>query len=278
MRRSLNLISLASAIFLLLTGCTLSHTNVRLSNAVPLDIVLTEKLGNIQGKIDPNLRICAGRFDNKTGQSKDLSTPRYSSALTEEAEEVLYHALYIALGSHAVLERDRENLRRIEEEYKMSHLFDKKGRRVGLIQRAGPEGGITGANFLVSGAITSYNVARYSGGGGINIEGIGAYFQQSVTELGVELRLIDLNTSQVVWSTRTQSRVSGEKVGADMMRFITGGGGQYLVSFEAGIARQMPTYFALQDCIAQGIQDMIRGNDLFFAASSVKKQAVIEEK
>ncbi|MBW2599949.1 MAG: hypothetical protein JRC60_07740 [Deltaproteobacteria bacterium] len=271
MRRSLNLISLASTIFLLLTGCTLSHSNVRLSNAVPLDIVLTEKLGDIQSKIDPNLRICTGRFDNRTGQFKDLSMLRYSNALTQGAEEVLYHALYIALGSHAVLERDRENLKRIEEEYKMSYLFDKKGRRVGLIQRAGPEGGITGTNFLVSGAITSYNVARYSGGGGINIDGIGVNVQQSVTELGVELRLTEISTSQVVWSTRTRSRVSGEKVGADMMRFITAGGDQYLVSLEAGAARQMPAYFALQDCIAQGIQDMIRDNDMFLAASSVKK-------
>lgn len=271
MRKGPKFLILASAVLLFVSGCTISHTDVRLHRPTPIDIGLTEKLEKNQDKIDPSLRISVGGFYNKTGQFKDLSMLRYSRALTEGAYDVLYHALYIALGPRAVLERDRENIRRIEEEYEMSHLFDNKRRRVGLIQRGGPQGGTTGADFLVSGAIISYNVARKSGVLGVNIEGVGALFQKSITEVGVELKLIDMNSSQIIWNTYKYSSVSGEKIGADMFRFITSGGSQYLVSLEGGIARQMPAYFALQDCIAQGIEDMIKANDLFLAGSRARK-------
>jgi hypothetical protein len=126
---------------------------------------------------------------------------------------------------------------------------------------------------MVTGAVVYYNEDRYSGGGGVNVDGLGAHFRKAYSRVGIELRLVDMDTSEVCWSTMVESWVSATEVGMDMFRFVTAWGEDYLVSAEAGVAQYLPTDFALQICMASAVVDMIRENEAIFIA----KEGVQEE-
>jgi curli biogenesis system outer membrane secretion channel CsgG len=226
-----------------------------------------KELGMFRGRIRKDLRITCGAFYDKTGQHKDLDRTRYSKAVTQGAEEILYHMLYKALGPRRVVERQNQALGQLLDEYKLSYVgTGEKGRHTGLIKHGGPQGFLVGAKYMVTGAVVYYNEDRYSGGGGVNVDGLGGHFRKAYSRVGIELRLVDMNTSEIWWSTMVESWVSATEVGVDMFRFVTAWGDEYLVSAEAGAAQYLPTDFALQICMASAVVDMIQENKPVFIA------------
>jgi curli biogenesis system outer membrane secretion channel CsgG len=226
------------------------------------------KLEKFQDKINTDLRITVGSFSDRTGQFRDLDRQRYSKVLTQAGDLVLYHILYKALGPRILVEREAPNWKQITEEYRSS--YTKNGIRTGLITKDGPEGGLVGAQYMVTGAIVFYHADRYSGGGGLNIDGIGGSVKVSAATVGIELRLVNISTSEVYWSTLLESWVTGMRVGADLFRFIDAFGGDYLVQAEAGFAYQLPADIAFQTCLATAVTEMIEENKSIFLAAYVK--------
>jgi len=258
-------------ILLSTSGCIVSRTQVRkpvLKNVTKVNLGIMKELEKFRGKVKKDIRVTVGSFYDKTGQFKDSDRSRYSKALTQGTQEVLYHMLYEAFGPGVVLERETENMKRISQEYRLSHVYrrtaNKRVKQIGLIQHGGPKGGLVGANYMVTGAIVYYHVDRYSGGGGINIEGIGVHYRKAIARVGVELRLVNMNTSQIVWSTLEESWVSGTQVGADVFRFITAWGDEFLVQSEVGLAEQLPADYAFEICTASAVINMIKENKKIF--------------
>ena len=264
-------------ILLSTSGCIISRTQVKrpvLQNVTRVNLGIMKELEKLRGKVKKNIRITVGSFSDKTGQFKDSDRARYSRALTQGTQELLYHMLYKAFGTGAVVEREAENMRRISQEYQLSHVYkptaNKQLKQIGLIQHGGPRGGLVGADYMVTGAIVYYHVDRYSGGGGINIDGIGVHYRKAIARVGVELRLVNMSTSQIVWSTLEESWVSGTQVGADVFRFITAWGDEFLVTAEVGLAEQLPADYAFEICTASAVINMIKENKKVFI---IKKPA-----
>ena len=259
-------------ILLSTSGCIVSRTQVKkpvLKNATRVSLGIMKELEKLKGKVKKNVRVTVGSFSDKTGQFKDSDRSRYSRALTQGTQELLYHMLYKAFGPGVVVERETENMRRITQEYQLSHVYrptanKKQVKQIGLIQHGGPKGGLFGANYMVTGAIVYYHVDRYSGGGGVNIDGIGVRYRKAIARVGVELRLVNMNTSQVIWSTLEESWVSGTQVGADIFRFVTAFGDEFLVSAEVGLAEQLPADYAFEICTASAVINMIKENKKVF--------------
>ena len=257
---------------LLWGGCASFKT--KLGSPVKIDFgILGERLSGLRQNIRSDLRVTVGSFLDKTGQRKDADRARYSTAVTQGAGDVLCHLLFKALGSRRVIERETRNIIMIQKEYELSHKYNKKGMQVGLIQRGGPKGGLCGAEYLVTGAIIYYHVDLISDGGGLNIDAIGVHFKTYVAKVAIELRLIDMSTSEIVWSTIVENRVEGISMGADIFRFITSMGHEYLVQAEAGMAAQLPADYALHIGMEEGIVSMITQNKEIFLrnADSDKK-------
>ena len=259
------------AFILLWSGCARFKT--KLGNPVKIDFgILGEKLSGLRQKIRSDLRVTVGSFLDKTGQRKDAERSRYSTAVTQGAGDLLAHLLFKALGSRKVIEREARNISMIQKEYELSHKYNKEGMKIGLVQRGGPKAGLTGAEYLVAGAIIYYHVDLISGGGGINIDAIGAHFKTSVAKVAIELRLIDMSTSEILWSTIVENRVEGISMGADIFRFITSFGHEYFVQAEAGIAAQLPADYALHIGMEEGVASMITQNkDIFLKVPTDKK-------
>ncbi len=260
------------------SGCIISFTQVEkpiLEKVTRVNLGVIKELEGLRGKIRKDIRVTVGLFMDETGQFKDADQYRYSRAVTQGGRHILCHILYKALGPRAVVEREGANMRLIDQEYKLSHDYrrgsDKKVRQVGLIQRGGPKGGLFGANYIVTGAIVYYHVDRYTGGGGINIQGYGVNFQRAIARVGIELRLVDMNTSEVIWSTLEESWVSGTKVGANVFRFITVSGDDFLITAELGLASQLPADYAFQICTASAVINMIEENKEIFISKPAPK-------
>jgi curli production assembly/transport component CsgG len=259
-------------VFILLwTGC--ASVKTKFGTPAKIDFgILGERLSGLRENIRDDIRLSVGSFLDKTGQRKDADRARYSTAVTQGAGDLLAHLLFKALGPRRVIEREPRNLAMIREEYELSHKYNKQGMQIGLIQRGGPRAGLTGAEYIVTGAIIYYHVDLISGGGGINIDAIGAFFRTSVAKVALELRLIDMSTSEIVWSTIVENRVEGISMGADIFRFITSMGHEYLVQAEAGMAAQLPADYALHLGMEEGIASMITQNkDIFLKATEEKK-------
>jgi len=165
------------------------------------------------------------------------------------------------------VDRQVDSWNRLTTEYQYSWVSPAgKHRHAGIIKHGGPSGWLVGANYLVTGAVVYFNEDRYSGGGGLNVDGAGAYYRKVFSRIGVELRLVDMNTSEICWSAMVESWVSGTEIGMDLFRFVTAWGDEYLVSAEAGRAQYLPTDHALQVCLATAVVDMIRENEAVFIA------------
>ena len=258
-------VSIISAIILALMFSGCASIKTKIGHHVSINFgILGDRLADLRKNIRQDLRVTVGAFLDKTGQRKDADIARYSTAVTQGATDILCHLLYKALGPRVVVEREPKNIAMIEREYQLSHKYDTKGRQVGVIQRGGPKGGLTGAQYLVTGAIVYYHVDLISGGGGLNIDAMGAFFKTSVAKVAIELRLVDMNTSEICWSTIVENRVEGISMGADIFRFITSLGNEYLVQAEAGVAAQLPANYALHIGMEEGIANMITQNKEIF--------------
>jgi curli biogenesis system outer membrane secretion channel CsgG len=244
-------------------GCAIFDNKPSPPEAVNFGLI-DDRLAPLRGQIRQNIRVAVGSFDDKTGQYKDATIIRYSSAVTKAGRDVLSHMLYRALGPRVLVERDPLNLAIIRQEYEMAYKYDAEGRRIGLIQKGGPSGGLSGAEYLITGAVVYYSVDRYSAGGGVNFQGIGVHARFGSALVAVELRLVDMGSSEILWSTVQQSGVEGWQVGADIFRFVSSSGRDYLVQAEAGMAAQLPADYALQVSLEESVVRMVLENENIF--------------
>jgi len=244
-------------------GCAIFDNKPSPPEAVNFGVI-DDRLAPLRGQIRKDIRVALGAFEDKTGQYKDATILRYSSAVTKAGADVLSHMLYRALGPRVLVERDPRNLAIIRQEYEMLYKYDGEGRLVGLIQKGGPKGGLSGAEYLVSGAVIYYSVDRYSAGGGVNFQGIGVNVRFGSAVVAVELRLVDMGSSEILWSTVQQSGVEGWQVGADIFRFVSSSGKDYLVQAEAGMAAQLPADYALQVSLEESVVRMVLENENIF--------------
>lgn len=262
-----------AVVALFCSGCTMSRVQMTdPQTTIEVKEGLTDGLEGLRKNIRHDLRICVGEFKDKTGKFQDADMLRYSLAVTQGPDDILYHLLYAAFGPKIIVERNAENFSRIVNEYKRSHRFNKEGKQVGLIQRYGPDGGITGAQYMITGAIVYYHVDRYSGGGGIEVQGYGVNFQKAITRVGITMRLVDMDNSEILWSRLVESWVSGTKVGVNLFRFVTHNQKEYFVQSEAGIAAQLPADYALRDCMASAIANMINEHEYLFVKKAKRSK------
>ena len=259
------LIPLAVVYLIVALGCIATRTQIQRPSekATKIEFKVMKELEKFRGKINTGIRITAGGFFDATGQFKDVVRNRYSKAVTQGGEWLLYHMLYKAFGPRLVVDRNTDTFQRLINEYGYQDR--------GHIRRGVPRGGLFGAHYLVTGAVVFFDEDRYSGGGGINIDGLGAHFEKAVSRVGIELRLVDTSTSEICWSTMVESWVSGTLIGMDLFRFVTAWGDEYYVNAEAGAAEYLPTDHALQICIASALLDMIEENGHIFSAKAAAK-------
>jgi curli biogenesis system outer membrane secretion channel CsgG len=298
----------ASMLGLTLTACATSTTTV--SKTAPSEYKgpmapsgkpLIEQMQWAAKDVKPAVVFMVGKCEDETGKLLDAEQLRYSRAVTQGCPSLL--ANYLRTAGFQVVERDPYNMGLISQEYQLSHQIanvEEAGadgikrtvsKNVGLIQRGGPNGGLTGANYLITGGITTYSTSLATGGGGVDKDGIGVSRRYSEAEVGVTLRIVDVATGLTVSSLYLKTSVKGSTTSFHLTRYIgnvtstlatvTGGtsaatilrptSDSHVVSAEFGGARQLPIDYAVIDAIVANIARQVEvGQDRFYKDATTK--------
>ena len=234
---------------LLLSGCATDLMNFNQEEPVVLaaKAQLTENLPELDG---PPITIAVYGFKDLTGQKKpNDKLALFSSAVTQGAEVFLIKAL-----------QDSKNWFRVVERVGLDNLIKERQlirnqREVYEGKDAKPLKPMTVAGVMVEGGIIGYDSNIKSGGVGARLLGLGASQQYRVDEVVISLRVISVNTGEILLTNAVSKTIFSAQHNVGVLRFVDAG--TRVVELETGTAINEPTTYAVRVAIEQAVFDMI---------------------
>jgi curli production assembly/transport component CsgG len=234
----------------MLSGCATSNYQF-FGDQEPVKIqpkkTLADKLPEIDG---PPITVAVYGFVDKTGQKKPSDKlALFSSAVTQGSEAFLIKALQDSKGWFKVVERvGLDNL--IKE-----RQLIRNQREVYEGKNATPLKPMTVAGVMIDGGIIGYDSNIRSGGHGARFLGIGASEQYRVDEVVISLRLVSVNSGEVLLSTAVSKTIYSAGSNVGVFKFIEAG--TQSLELEGGQAVNEPTTYAVRVAIEQAVYEMI---------------------
>ncbi len=184
-------------------------------------------------------RVAIYNIQDKTGKRDETG----SQVLTQGATDMMITALK---RSRQVKILDRSKLGDFMNEQQLQS--DDR-----LASGEGPDlGQLAGADYVIDGAITEYQVDKKSGGTGLTIAGAGGTKEHAVASTALDIRLVDTTTGEVVWSTSLKDEIKGEKIGLESFSFM----GDNIVEFETGEGKQEVINLVVRTIIEEAVFEM----------------------
>lgn len=243
---------------LLLAGCTAENvTKEAIEANVDAPEIITNKrfneLLNMRGVDGPPIPIAVYRFPDLTGQRKPAQNfASLSSAVTQGGEVFLIKALQDAGKGKWFQVVERSALENLVKERQLirsqRELYEK--------DQAKPLTPLIVAGIMIDGGVIGYDSNIGTGGIGARLLGIGANQEYRKDEITVVIRLISINTGEVLLSTGASKTVLSTGAGANVFKFIDVG--TKSVEFEAGSTLNEPTTYAVRIAIEAAVADMIK--------------------
>jgi curli production assembly/transport component CsgG len=193
------------------------------------------------------------KFNDVTGQRKSsASLALLSSAVTQGGDIWLIQALKKAGNGEwfQVIERmELDNLlkeRQIIRNTRKLHEGDKAEKIKPLLF----------AGVLLTGGIVGYDTNTSTGGMGVRYLGIGISDEYRKDMVTVALRLISVQTGEVLLAVSTQKTILSTKLSATVFKFLDVG--TKLLETEAGITDNESTTYAVRKAIEEAVIQIIR--------------------
>ena len=195
-------------------------------------------------------------FVDKTGQRKpSTSLALLSSAVTQGGDIWLIQSLKRAGGGtwFQVVERmELDNLlkeRQIIRNTRKNYDGDKAEKIKPLLF----------AGVLMSGAIVAYDTNIETGGAGARYLGIGITDEYRKDMVTVGLRLISVQTGEVLLAVSSQKTILSTKLSATVFKFLDLG--TKLIETEAGITDNESVTYAVRKAIEQAVIEIIKDGE-----------------
>jgi curli production assembly/transport component CsgG len=242
---------------LLLAGCTSGGSQKTIEPLVDPAEIITRKRFNDLTNVSPlngiPIPLAVYKFPDLTGQRKpNEKFANLSSAVTQGSEVFLIKALQDAGKGKWFQVVERASLENLVKERQLirsqRELYEK--------DQAKPLTPLIVAGIMVDGGVIGYDSNIGSGGIGARLLGIGANQEYRKDEVTVVIRLISVNTGEVLLSTGSSKTVLSTSAGANVFKFIDVG--TKSVEFEAGNAVNEPTTYAVRIAIEAAVVDMIK--------------------
>lgn len=244
---------------LLLTGCTGKNITVESSIEEEIDApeIITHKkfneIINITAPNGPVLPIAVYRFQDMTGQRKPSNNyASLSSAVTQGADVFLIKALQDAGKGKWFQPVERVGLENLVKERQLI----RSQRETYEKDQAKPLIPLIVAGVMIEGGIVGYDTNIGTGGIGARFLGIGADQQYRKDEITIMLRLISVNTGEILLSTGATKTIYSSGINANIMKFVDAGTKSF--EFEAGSSINEPTTYAVRVAIEAAVIDMIK--------------------
>jgi curli production assembly/transport component CsgG len=232
-----------------LSGCASIHMDVGRDEPVALQPreSLTTKIPELDG---PAITIAVYGFQDKTGQMKpNDKLAVFSKAVTQGAEVFLIKSL-----------QDSKNWFKVVERVGLDNLIKERQlirnqREVYEGKDARPLKPMTVAGVMIEGGIIGYDSNIRSGGNGARFLGIGGSQQYRVDEIVISMRLISVNSGEVLLTTAVSKTIFSTQHNVGVLRFVDAG--TKALELENGMALNEPTTYAVRVAIEQAVYDMI---------------------
>jgi curli production assembly/transport component CsgG len=243
----------AIAASLLITGCSTIRPlgDVQAASAPKVSTSILE-INKIPSPVGPPITIAVYNFRDLTGQRKPSSTlSLFSSAVTQGAESYLIKTLSEVGNRQWFTVVERVGLDNLLKERQMI----KQTREIYDGDKAKMLPPLTLAGVIIEGGIIDYNSNTLTGGTGARWLGIGPYTQYTQDLVVISLRLVSVQTGEVLTSITIEKNLLSTAEGLTALKFFN----TATRAFELDSSQTFnePGNYALRSAIEQGVIELI---------------------
>ena len=232
----------------LLVSCATNKANFD----VKTQTVAYKDLSSVKAPEGDPVIIAVYDFLDMTGQKKPGGNfASMSSAVTQGSYQLLIKALQDAGEGKWFRVVERSSLASLLQERKLIRTT----RQLASGENAEPLPALLFAGAYITGGIVGYDSDIKSGGIGARILGIQANRQYREDVVTIILRLVNVQTGEVVITTTVEKTIVSTSTGSDVFKYFDAD--TMLVEIEAGYAKNEPVTFAVRKAIEKGVVDLI---------------------
>ena len=234
---------------LALAGCAASGMNFDLQTQQ----VAYKELETITVPEGDPIIIAVYDFVDMTGQKKPVKDfASMSSAVTQGSYQILIKALQDAGGGKWFRVVERHSLASLLQERKLI----RSTRQQADGDNAEPLPALLFAGAYITGGIVGYDSNVVTGGAGARILGIGAHKEYRQDVVSIILRLVNVQSGEVIITTTIEKTIFSTSTGADVFKYVDAG--VMLLEVETGYAKNEPVTFAVRKAIEAGVVELIK--------------------
>jgi curli production assembly/transport component CsgG len=249
-------LSLIALTIATLTGCGtvrpwFSTTEIKDKPVVSGTII--KEINTLPAPDGPPVTVAVYGFKDLTGQRKSSQTlSLFSTAVTQGAESYLIKSLQEAGNRQWFTVVERVGLDNLLKERQMikqtREIYD------GTNARMLPP--LTLAGVILEGGIIDYNSNTLTGGTGVRVFGIGPQTQYTQDIVVISLRLISVQTGEVLTTVTIEKNLLSTADGVTALRFFNNATQAF--EFDSGRSFNEPGNYALRSAIEQGIVELVK--------------------
>ena len=224
----------------------------------------------------PKITIAVYRFTDQTGQRKPSTKfSQLSTAVTQGGSMFVVNALKSVSGGDWFQVLEREGLDNLIKERQLirSTRTEYDGeQQVGNILKP-----LVFAGLIVEGSIIGYDSNIQTGGQGARYLGIGISEQYRVDQVTVSLRLVSVQSGEILLTTNVTKTIASHSKGGDVFTFLDMN--TKALELESGVAVNEPVTYAIRTAIEFAILEIIYdGKDKGYWKFKEEKEKGLHEK
>ena len=247
----LSTIALAAA---LLTGCASVRPLVDAEVADPPKVseIINADFNIMPAPEGPPITVAVYQFKDLTGQRKPSNTlSTFSTAVTQGAESYLIKTLQEAGNRQWFTVVERVGLDNLLKERQMI----KQTREIYDGPNAKMLPPLTLAGVILEGGIIDYNSNTLTGGTGARWLGIGPYTQYTQDLVVISLRLISVQTGEILTTVTVEKNLLSTSEGVTVLRFFNQATRAF--EFDSGQTYNEPGNYALRSAIEAAVKELV---------------------
>ena len=202
----------------------------------------------------PVITIAVYDFTDQTGQRKPSTKfSQLSTAVTQGADVFVINALKSVSGGDWFQVIERKNLDNLVKERQLIRstrdLYDGEQEIENILKP------LLFAGLIVEGGIVGYDSNTNSGGFGARYFGIGINDAYRVDQVTVAMRLISVQTGEILLTTNVTKTIASHSEGGDVFKFLDMG--TKALEVETGVAVNEPVNYAIRTAIEYAVLNII---------------------
>ena len=246
---------------LILTSCASTKSTTTFKGELPyIEGTPTGKLLEAIPDLDgqPKITIAVYSFIDKTGQRKPSTKfSQLSTAVTQGPDAFVISALRAVSGGDWFQVVERSGLDNLVKERQLIRstrdLYDGE-QDIGNILKP-----LLFAGLIIEGGIVGFDSNTQSGGQGARYFGIGMSEQYRVDQVTVSMRIVSVQTGEILLSTNVTKTIASHSSGGDVFRFLDLG--TKALELETGVAVNEPVNYAIRTAIEFAVLELIKSGE-----------------